>query len=259
MRYGCPAIQQMLPIYKTIAVEVLAGTNIQELQALKEMLHKLCENLGLQLDPTNPIFMEFDRYRMICHFLLLKDECLRLGLHRIYAKICVSLLRYTREIRADKAFLDAGEACRKEGWNSMAVVIFNRYLDLYDAIEDPDAAAAENSDFADTDIPSPYDIPLPDKNVISADERDQIRDWVLQINMDQNTPGQLNRRMCEHCGADVYEACLSCPSCRSQWEPCIVTGYPLLKTHQVACKFSNKGALRDDYNEYISVAMHSPW
>ena len=37
-RYGAPAIQQMLPVYKTIAVEVLASVNEVELVMLKEML-----------------------------------------------------------------------------------------------------------------------------------------------------------------------------------------------------------------------------
>ena len=46
----------MLPVYKTIAVEVLAGIAEHELLLLKEMLQKLVENMSIQLDPTNPIF-----------------------------------------------------------------------------------------------------------------------------------------------------------------------------------------------------------
>jgi intraflagellar transport protein 172 len=83
-------------------------------------------------------------------------------------------LRYTKDIRADKAFLDSGEACRKENMNDLAFMFFNRYIDLYDAIDDPDNAGGinDNSDFERTDIPSPYEIPLPEKNLISPDERD---------------------------------------------------------------------------------------
>jgi len=44
-RYGAPAVQQMLPVYKTIAVEILAAVNEVELQTLKEMLQKLVKNL----------------------------------------------------------------------------------------------------------------------------------------------------------------------------------------------------------------------
>ena len=206
----------MLPVYKTIAVEVLASVNSVELQSLKEMMQKLCENLSLQIDMSSPIYQEFYKYLIITHFLLMKNECASQNLPRIYAKLSISLLRYTKEIRADKAFYDAGEACRKEGLNSQAFMFFNRYLDLYEAIEDPDnAAIGDNSDFEFTDIPSPYEIPLPEKNFISKDERDKIGDWVLQMNMDNSVGQNLPKRMCENCGNDIYEATLACPHCRS--------------------------------------------
>ncbi len=147
-RYGCPAIQPMLPVYKTIAVEILDTVHEMDLQILKEMLSKLCENLSLQVDTRNPIFIEFQKYLLITHFMLLKNECQRNNLTRVLSKLCTSLLRYTKEIRADKAFLDAGEANRKEGTNNMAFMFFNRYIDLYDAIEDPEGAGiTDNSDF----------------------------------------------------------------------------------------------------------------
>ena len=177
----------MLPVYKTIAVEILATVHEMELVILKEMLQKFCENLSLQVDPKNAIYQEFYKYLLITHFLLMKGECGRNNLTRVQAKLCTSLLRYTKEIRADKAFLDAGEANRKEGLNNMAFMFFNRYLDLYDAIDDPDGAGiTDNSDFQETDIPSPFEIPLPEKNIISLDERDNIRDWVLNMNMDNS-------------------------------------------------------------------------
>lgn len=78
--------------------------------------------------------------------------------------MCTSLLRYCREIRSDKAFLDAGEANRKFKQYDMAFIFLNRYIDLYDAIEDPDNnGISNNDDFEETDIPSPYEISLPEK------------------------------------------------------------------------------------------------
>lgn len=112
------------------------------------MLHKFCENLSLQVDQNNPIFKEFYKYLLITHFLLLKGDCQRSNLIKVHSKLCTSLLRYTKEIRADKAFLDAGEGTRKEGANNMAFMFFNRYLDLYDAIEDPEnGGISDNTDF----------------------------------------------------------------------------------------------------------------
>lgn len=179
---------------------------------------------------------------------------------RVLAKLCTSLLRYTREIRADKAFLDAGEANRQEGINNMAFMFFNRYLDLYEAIEDPDSGGInDNSDFQETDLPSPADIPLPDKNLVGPEERDNIRDWVLNMNMNASVDKNLSMRSCDNCGSRIYEASLVCPHCRCGWEPCVVSGYPLVPSQTISCKICNKGAIRDFWNDYISTVMHCPW
>lgn len=120
------------------------------------------------------------RYMMVTHLLLLKTEAKRNRLDRVDAKISTSLLRYSQIIRADKAFHDAGESNKKIHHNDAAFIFFNRYIDLYDAIEDPQAnPISDNTDFEGTDIPSPYDIVLPEKNLLSETERDKIRDWVL--------------------------------------------------------------------------------
>lgn len=142
----------------------------------------------------------------------------------------------------------------------MAFMFFNRYLDLYDAIEDPDnGGITDNSDFQDTDIPSPFEIPLPEQNLINNAERDNIRDWVLGMNMDNTQGTSLSKRNCEFCGFECYEASLTCPNCRAGWEPCIVSGYPLIKSQAISCKICNKGAIRDLWNEYIQKTMHCPW
>jgi len=99
----------------------------------------------------------------VTHLTLLKGEAQRSNLDRVNAKLSTSLLRYCKEIRADKAFLDAGDANRKVGNNDMAFIFFNRYIDLWDAIKDPDAALIqENTDFEGTDIPEPHEIPIPE-------------------------------------------------------------------------------------------------
>ena len=174
----------------------------------------------------------------VTHLLLLKDEVKKQGCHKVSAKLCTSLLRYCKEIRADKAFLDAGEANRKIGNNDMAVIFLNRYIDLHDAIEDPVAnGITENAEFESTDIPSPYDISLPETNLMSADKRQEILDWVLEVNMDGSLGQALPTRTCEFCNnPDLYEASLQCPGCNSRWEPCCVTGYPLVKTMSIECK-----------------------
>jgi intraflagellar transport protein 172 len=261
-RYNTPAIQQMLPVYKTIAVEVLAAVNEVELQILREMLQKLIKNLEEMVgDRSNPIFVEFMKYLMVTHLLLLKSEAQRNRLDRVSAKLCTSLLRYCKDIRADKAFMEAGDANRKIQQNDMAFIFLNRYIDLYDAIEDPENnPISDNADFEGTDIPSPYDISLPEKNLIGENDRDKIRDWVLQINMEGDVGQNLPCRTCEHCNYDgLYEASLSCPQCNAHWKPCIISGYPLVKSQSIQCKFCNMGAIRDYWNDFIGVTQHCPW
>jgi len=173
VRYNCPAIQQILPVYKTISVEVLAVDNNVELSVLKDMLAKLIENLETQVDKKNPIYVEFFRYLVITHLQLMKADMQKHGLTMPLAKLSSSLLRYTKEIRADKAYLDAGNACRAAGLNDSAFIYFNRYIDLYDVIDDPDnAGGLDNTAFEQTDIPSPFEIPLPEKNIIGPGDRD---------------------------------------------------------------------------------------
>jgi intraflagellar transport protein 172 len=185
VRYNCPAIQQILPVYKTISIEVLAMDNNVELAVLKEMLAKLIENLETQVDKKNPIFVEFFRYLVITHLQLMKGDCQKHNLTVPLAMLSASLLRYTKEIRADKAYFDAGNSCRAAGLNDAAFIYFNRYIDLYDVIDDPDnAGGLDNTAFENTDIPSPFEIPLPEKNIIAPNERDNIRDWVLEIKVD---------------------------------------------------------------------------
>jgi intraflagellar transport protein 172 len=257
-RFGVPAIPQMLSVYKTITIEVLATINEIEMQILREMLQKLVKNL--EAGAKNTHYHEFHKYLMVVHLLLLKGECGRKNLPRVASALATSLLRYTKDIRADQAFLDAGNATRKSGANDMAYIFFNRYIDLYDAIEDPENnGISDNQDFEDTDIPSPYEIALPEKNLLSATERDEIRDWVLEVNMD-GTEKSLPTRCCEYCQFDgLYEASLHCPQCNSGWEPCIVSGYPLVKANSISCKFCNMGALRDHWNDYIDVFQNCPW
>lgn len=212
-------------------------------------------------DKTNAVYQEFYRYLLITHLLLLKGEATKNSLGRVNAKLSTSLLRYCKDIRADKAFLDAGQANRSVNQNDMAFIFFNRYIDLWDAIVDPEAnMISENTEFEGTDIPVPYEIPLPEKNLLSESERDQIRDWVLEVNMDGNVGNFLPTRTCEFCNYDqVYEASLSCPQCKNCWEPCIISGYPLIRAQSIQCKFCNQGALRDMWNDFISCTQHCPW
>lgn len=59
-------------------------------------------------------------------------------------------------------------------------MVLNRYLDVYDVIDDPENNNMQDeNDFAETDIPSPFDVPLPESNIVDKKEIDRIKDWLL--------------------------------------------------------------------------------
>ena len=114
-------------------------------------------------DKNSVSYREFSHYYLIAQLLYLKKVYKQKGQTGIYAKACVSLVRYTDEVRCDKAFYEAGMACKDENWLNMAFVLLSRYLDIADAIDDPENGAAnlaDSSDFDCSDIPV-NDIPLP--------------------------------------------------------------------------------------------------
>jgi len=76
-KYQCPAANPLLPIYKTLALEILAGSKDDEIAALREVLQKLVDNLALNLDENHPIYWEFYEYSFITHLLMMKSECAR--------------------------------------------------------------------------------------------------------------------------------------------------------------------------------------
>ena len=93
---------------------------------------------------------------------------------------------------ADKAFYEAGMACKAQGDLNMAFVFLNRYLDITEAVEEhePSSTALDNSDFANTEIP--FDFPLPEKQFLGDAEREKVRDYVLELSMNANVQQALN-------------------------------------------------------------------
>ena len=89
----------MLSVYKTITIEVLATTNDIEMGILREMLQKLVKNL--EFGDKKVHYHEFHKYLMVVHLLILKSETGRKELSKVTAALATSLLRYSKDIRAD--------------------------------------------------------------------------------------------------------------------------------------------------------------
>merc|ERR1719240_2456995 len=212
------------------------------------------------MDDRSPPSTEFHRSLLVAHFQSLRANLMeRQAAGDIIWKISVALCRYCTEFPVDRAFYQAGMDCKNAGNINMAFFFLNRYLDIADAIEDPENAAIDGSDFLETDIPSPYDLDLPETHFSSEAQVEDIRDFVLQWSMDQNVQQTMDTRQCDSCKADIYAGTLVCPKCNCKHEPCVVTGYPVSKRSRVECSNCGAAANRDDWNAYLLKSKVCPW
>ncbi|XP_025836832.1 intraflagellar transport protein 172 homolog isoform X1 [Agrilus planipennis] len=191
--YGTPAISQNFKIYNRIVKEMLAlnidkeENNYEIWSELRQMLHKLVENIKTGNEVNSQTKSHFEELLLIVHFCALRAICKKVpSLKQIAVKISIALLRYIDVIPADKAFCEAGLDLREEGRISEAFVFLNYYLDICEAIEEGDSQIIDNTYMEHTDIPT--DFPLPKALYLQDDEalHDDIRQWVLTTSMDQN-------------------------------------------------------------------------
>ncbi|KIZ07626.1 Intraflagellar transport protein [Monoraphidium neglectum] len=75
--------------------------------------------------------------------------------------------------------------------------------------------------------------------------------------MDRRVEQQLGSHPCDACGADTYEANLSCHACGHGWEACAVSGYPVHPSERVAPK-GGLAARRDDWNAWVGAFGTDP-
>ena len=217
---------------------------------------------------TSPsIRSEFERFLMVFHLSVVSEACQSVGsgsggLEVIATKAYVSLLRYADLIPADRAFYEAGMKAKAIGWDSMAFVHLNRFLDVADLIEESaqgdglssaDPALLDNADFEATDVPFDQ-LLIPAKPCVTGHQKEQAKEWVLAVSLDQRVEQQLpvDER-------DVYEASLVNRK-RPQDGPataCVLTGYPVLR-QPVKFPMAGKEANREDWNRFLVATKRWP-
>uniref|UniRef100_H3CIP1 Intraflagellar transport protein 172 homolog n=2 Tax=Tetraodon nigroviridis TaxID=99883 RepID=H3CIP1_TETNG len=189
IQYGAPPNPQNFNIYKRLFLDVInlpnsAGPESYRTWAdLRNFLLQLSENLSRSAEAGSPAHEDFDQMLLVAHYYAARSAAKGVAqLVTIATKLSVSLLRHTMLIPADRAFYEAGLACKAVGWESMAFVFLNHFLDLCDAIDEGTLDTMDHSDFSDTDIP--FEVPLPTKLCVTDAQREEIRDWVLMVSMD---------------------------------------------------------------------------
>ncbi|KAI8999812.1 hypothetical protein BC832DRAFT_563653 [Gaertneriomyces semiglobifer] len=250
VRYRIPLSSESSDMYSRISSEILRTGHSEDIHVLRDLLWDLVNEVPTMADDS------LSEYLLIAHLHALRQYCSqKKGLAYFAAKQSISLLRYTDILPPDRIFFEAGEAAKECGMTNMAFLCWNRFLDISDAIDEGEATLQDSRDFADTDIPSEVELPL---QSITSNKREEVRDWVLQLSLDQQVKRDLNRRQCGSCGEDIYEAALSCRNCQYIWAPCIVTGYPILQS-SVNCTSCNRAANKDDWNKYVASEKACPW
>jgi intraflagellar transport protein 172 len=265
---GAPCVPNNFGAYKRIAQEVLSHESEitdtkplvvvpRELRAVRTMLYQVA--LEVREVGEDQTTAELGKFGVIAHLAVVKIAAMEAGLKTVAAKAAMSLLRYTMDIPVDRAFFDAGTLCQAANWQNMAFVFYNRFVDLSDMIEDPDSGDIDNSDFLVSDIPSPFDVPMPSQHSCSEEVREEIREWVLEQAMSNDMDASLNLRRCDKCNKETYEAGLQCHSCRFTPEMCVVTGFPVARHSRVTCRQCGKSANKDDWNAWVLKCKVCPW
>lgn len=135
-KYGAPATPQNFNIYKHLCAEVytqsLEGTaGYSTYAGLRNMLLSLAEEMSSTAEAGSLHHREFERHLVISHYLATRAAFQGVDqLKPLVAKLSTSLLRHTDILPADKAFYESGLHCKAVGWENMAFVFFNRFLDL---------------------------------------------------------------------------------------------------------------------------------
>lgn len=259
IQHGAPPNPQNFNIYKRLFLDLINipdtdGPEAYRIWAdLRNFLLQLCDNVSKSAEDNSPAHEDFEQMLLISHYYATRSAAKGVKqLISVTAKLSVSLLRHTELVPADKAFYEAGLACRAVGWENMAFIFLNHFLDLCDAIDEGNLDALDHSDFMDTDIP--FEVPVPTKLCVTDAQREQIRDWVLMVSMDHRLEQVLPRDE-----RNSYEASLVAASTGLRSLPCILTGYPVLR-NKIEFSSVGKAANKEDWNKFLMATKttHSP-
>ncbi|KAE8605809.1 hypothetical protein XENTR_v10015326 [Xenopus tropicalis] len=223
-QHGAPANPQNFNIYKRIFMEMVNAEGLNQAEGyhawaeLRDTLYQLCENLVKSSEVNSQAHQDFQQMLLVAHYYSTRSASQGVPpLEVVAAKLSISLLRHTDVVPADKAFYEAGMAAKGMGWKNSAFIFLNRFLDLVDAIEEGSLDALDHSDFQDTDIP--FEVPLPARQHVPAEKREEVREWVLAVAMDQRVDQVLPQDE-----RGTYEGSLIARSSGIHSLPCLITG-----------------------------------
>ena len=266
-RYGAPPSTFALTLMRRLIGDLFSGTQkhkcsdavIHEARAaLAKFATAFRKGGGPQAAAD-----EAERLQQVVHFAAMRLKLEELGLGELSARAAVSVLRfvgvtpYGAAPPADRAYFEAGMACKNAGWKGLALVLLNRFIDLYEAIEEgssADLSAINSVDFNGSGLASPSDyLPgaLPRHNFILEKSHEEAKEWVLTTSMDRKVAQELPKRPCFSCSQPIFDGALSCASCSSQFPSCAITGYPMSAAQIVSCSSCGSKCAKSTWNAVV--------
>lgn len=250
-KYSPSANTSSIPAYISLCQATVYGVkNYENLPTtffdLRTMMFKILRSM------SNPNQKLTNMTRAV-HLLCMRATLSQLGLNDLAAKAAVSILRYCDIVPADYLFYKAGELMEKENNLDAALVFYNRFSDIADSLESGQTNI-DQSAFTQTDIPR--DLCL--RKVLSVPDSvaDRVSQWALDQTVNGKVDGKVPMDSCPNCRRPMYAAALVCNMCRTQYDFCHITGYPVINPTQ--CTACGATVNRADWDRYISKTGRCP-
>jgi intraflagellar transport protein 172 len=258
-KHNTPIYEYNLQLYNEIAMEILADENLDELKALNNMLN--CVNK--QLKNNNKFqkqYQEMSKLNKIAYYQFIKFTMKgkKEAFKKSYWRVCETVLAFGDIIKFDVALLDAGLACRDYGFKGNALILLNRYLDVYDEIADPDNHLEEEPELKDTDLAFTQCFKS-SENVLKEEQREEIHQWIIQTGVEKNLVKSLNKKPCPKCKNQNFEANINCHFCDMVFEQCVITGAPIYPDLDVVtCSSCKRKGIKECWREWVGLYQTCP-
>ena len=203
--YGMPNRPMNIDVYRKLIDETFAACEVEEIQNLKKALSHFMSEVP-ENERKKGIGKEFSRFQLATHLIHFKGVFTKKNLPELAAKVSISLVRYVDLTTVDQPFLDAGQAALKLKWEDIAFNYLNRYLDVYECIDDQNLNSIDTNDVMEaTDIPKLNNLRMPAENSLDIDKKTKIRDWCLKVSYDKGDVIPLPTIKCSSCGTQMFE------------------------------------------------------
>uniref|UniRef100_A0A1I7Y2L2 TPR_REGION domain-containing protein n=1 Tax=Steinernema glaseri TaxID=37863 RepID=A0A1I7Y2L2_9BILA len=259
-KYGASANVQNFNMYKKLIDQIVNAryssidAQFEAVVSLRNLIFGLNQRIKETETETDRRIVEiFASYQLILHLYALRCALAPFDtaeVARIRLQISVGLLRYADLLQPDRAFFEAGMACREAGekYENLAFVLLNHCLDICEAIEEENPNIVDSSMFEDTDVPSQF--ALPQETYLTPQEYEEVKDWVLTVSVDAKVDKVLprDRRGC-------YEAS-TVDGRGTQFPVCVISGYPIID----AAKDLGNGVKADlaNWQTFVTVSKTQP-